>query len=166
MNSITAQKAEILAPAGSFECMKAAFLAGADAVYAGGAMFGARASAVNFSGEELLDAIDYAHLHGKKFYLTINTLLKEQELEQDLYPYLLPAYEHGLDAVIVQDLGVLKFIREYFPSLPVHAQHPDECDRTIFWQGIKTAWSYKDCNGEGTFPGGNQQDLPGNRTGN
>ena len=121
MNSTTAQKAEILAPAGSFECMKAAFLAGADAVYAGGAMFGARASAVNFSGEELLDAIDYAHLHGKKFYLTINTLLKEQELEQDLYPYLLPAYEHGLDAVIVQDLGVLKFIREYFPSLPVHA---------------------------------------------
>ena len=84
-------------------------------------MFGARASAVNFSGDELLDAIDYAHLHGKKFYLTINTLLKEQELEQDLYPYLLPAYEHGLDAVIVQDLGVLKFIREYFPSLPVHA---------------------------------------------
>ena len=62
MNSTTAQKAEILAPAGSFECMKAAFLAGADAVYAGGAMFGARASAVNFSGDELLDAIDYAHL--------------------------------------------------------------------------------------------------------
>ena len=76
MNSTTAQKAEILAPAGSFECMKAAFLAGADAVYAGGAMFGARASAVNFSGDELLDAIDYAHLHRKKFYLTINTLFR------------------------------------------------------------------------------------------
>jgi len=112
---------EILAPAGSMECLKAAVAAGADAIYVGGTMFGARAYANNFTEEELLEAIDYVHLHGKKLFLTVNTLLKEQELEEKLYRYLRPYYLQGLDAVIVQDIGVLKFVKEHFPNLPIHA---------------------------------------------
>ena len=86
-------------------------------VYAGGACFGARAFARNFTEEELLEGIDYAHIHGKKLYLTVNTLVKERELDQ-LYSYLLPFYRQGLDAVIVQDMGVMEFIREQFPFSP------------------------------------------------
>ena len=115
------RKLEVLAPAGSFESLKAAVSAGADAVYMGGSKFGARAYAQNPEGKILLDAIDYAHLYGVKLYLTVNTLLKDQELEQELYEYLKPCYEHGLDAVLVPDLGVLCAIRKWFPSLPVHA---------------------------------------------
>lgn len=115
------KKLEILAPAGSFESLKAAVNAGADAVYMGGGRFGARAYADNPEGERLLEAIDYAHLHGVKLYLTVNTLLKEQELNGDLYAYLKPCYEHGLDAVIVQDLGVLRAIRRWFPDMHIHA---------------------------------------------
>lgn len=111
---------EILSPAGSLDILKCAFAAGADAVYAGGACFGARAFAQNFTEEELLEGIDYAHIHGKKLYLTVNTLVKEREFDQ-LYNYLLPFYRQGLDAVIVQDMGVMEFIREQFPHLPIHA---------------------------------------------
>ena len=111
---------EILAPAGSFESMKAAVAAGADAVYIGGSRFGARAFAENPGEDKLLEAIDYVHLHGRKLYLTVNTLMKEQEIKE-LFDYLLPYYRQGLDAVIVQDLGVLSFVREYFPDLPIHA---------------------------------------------
>ncbi|MCB7303817.1 U32 family peptidase [Bariatricus massiliensis] len=112
---------EILAPAGSMDSLKAAVAAGADAVYAGGSRFGARAYADNFDETGLMDAIDYVHLHGRKLYLTVNTLLKEQELEGQLYDYLMPYYKQGLDAVIVQDIGVLHYIRKYFPELPIHA---------------------------------------------
>ena len=112
---------EVLAPAGSYEALKAAVLAGADAVYTGGSMFGARAYANNLTEEELLQAIDYVHLHGKKLYLTVNTLLKEQEMEKELYNYLLPYYRQGLDAVIVQDIGVFRFVKKHFPDLPIHA---------------------------------------------
>lgn len=112
---------EILAPAGSYESLKAAVAAGADAVYIGGTRFGARAYADNLPEEELLKAIDYVHLHGRKIYLTINTLLKEKERSEQLYDYLLPYYKQGIDAVIVQDIGVLKFVKEQFPELPVHA---------------------------------------------
>ncbi len=112
---------EILAPAGSYESMVAAIKAGADAVYIGGTRFGARAYADNLTEEKMLEAIDYVHLHGKKIYLTINTLFKEQELREELYSYLLPYYKQGLDAVIVQDLGVLQYIKEQFPDLPIHA---------------------------------------------
>lgn len=115
------KQTEILAPAGSYESFRAAILSGADAVYAGGDLFGARAYAGNFREEELIQAIQEAHLYGKKLYLTVNTLLKEKELETRLYDYLAPYYEHGLDAVIVQDLGVLRFVREQFPKLSVHA---------------------------------------------
>ena len=110
---------EILAPAGSKECLEAAVGAGADAVYLGGARFGARAFAENFGEEELLFAIDYAHIHGKKLYLTVNTLVKDGELSL-LYRFLAPLYREGLDAVIVQDLGAMDLIREEFPDLPIH----------------------------------------------
>lgn len=114
------QKAEILAPAGSYESMAAAISAGADAVYIGGSRFGARAYADNLDEERMLEAIDYAHLHGVKLYMTVNTLVKEDELG-GLFAYLNPYYKRGLDAVIVQDLGVFSFIREHFPNLPIHA---------------------------------------------
>lgn len=110
---------EILAPAGSLESLVAAVNAGADAVYIGGTRFGARAYADNLSEEELLKAIDYVHIHGKKIYLTVNTLLKDVEMTE-LYSYLLPYYERGIDAVIVQDIGVMDFIRTYFFDLPIH----------------------------------------------
>jgi len=114
------KRVELLAPAGSFEIFKAVIAAGADAVYVGGNAFGARAYANNFSEEELLEAIDYAHLHHRKLYLTVNTLLKENELEEQLYSYLLPYYRQGLDAVIVQDIGAFAFIKEHFPGLEIH----------------------------------------------
>lgn len=114
------KKPEILAPAGSMEALKAAISAGADAVYLGGTMFGARAFANNFDKDNLIQAIEYAHLYGVKIYLTINTLLTDNELEQ-LFDYLLPFYQTGLDAVIVQDLGVMCYVHENFPDLPIHA---------------------------------------------
>lgn len=115
------QTIELLAPAGSYEGLVAAVNAGADAVYIGGMKFGARAYADNPDCDLLLQGIRYAHLHGSKVYMTINTLLKERELKKELYDYLKVYYEGGLDAVIVQDLGVFQFVREYFPDLPVHA---------------------------------------------
>lgn len=115
------EKVEILSPAGSYESLKAAIAAGADAVYIGGTRFGARAYANNLTEEELLETIDYVHLHGRKIYLTINTLLKEHELSGELYDYLLPYYKQGIDAVIIQDIGVLTYIKEQFPDLPIHA---------------------------------------------
>lgn len=114
-------RVEILAPAGSMECLKAAIAAGADAVYTGGSLFGARAYAHNLTEEELLEAIDYVHLHGRRLYLTVNTLIKDREMEKQMYDYLLPYYRQGLDAVIVQDIGLFRFIRKHFPDLPIHA---------------------------------------------
>ncbi len=112
-------RCELLAPAGSYETMLVAFNAGADAVYVGGRKFGARAFAGNFNEEELVRAINYAHMFDKKLYLTVNTLIKEEEFSQ-LYDYIKPYYEAGLDAVIVQDIGVLKFIAGNFTDLPIH----------------------------------------------
>ncbi|MCR5824828.1 MAG: U32 family peptidase [Lachnospiraceae bacterium] len=112
---------EILAPAGSVASLKGAVAAGADAVYIGGGKFGARAYADNPDEEELLSAIDFIHLNNKKIYLTVNTLLKEKELSGCLFDYLKKYYERGLDAVIVQDFGVLSFIKRNFPELPIHA---------------------------------------------
>ena len=110
---------ELLAPAGNLEILKGVIESGADAVYVGGSMFGARAYANNFTEEELLEAIDFAHLRGVKVYLTVNTLIKNSEFSK-LYDYLLPYYKRGLDAVIVQDIGVVKAIHEYFPSMEIH----------------------------------------------
>lgn len=113
-------KVELLAPAGSYESLTAAVNAGADAVYVGGSRFGARAFANNLTEEKLLQAVDECHLRGKQLYLTVNTLLKDDEMAE-LYDYILPYYTRGLDAVIVQDMGVFTFLRREFPDLPIHA---------------------------------------------
>ena len=112
---------EVLAPAGSLEICKAVINAGADAVYLGGDMFGARAYAGNLNNEEMLEALDYAHRAGCRIYLTVNTLLKHKEIEGQLISYIRPFYEHGLDAVIVQDLGVMWLIKKHFPDMDIHA---------------------------------------------
>lgn len=112
-------RVELLAPAGNAAAFYGAVHAGADAVYMAGSQFGARAYAENFTAEELLECIRYGHLMGRKIYLTVNTLLKNPEMAR-LYDYLAPFYEAGLDAVIVQDLGVLRFIRTRFPGLKLH----------------------------------------------
>lgn len=114
------RKVELLAPAGSPDAFYAAVNAGADAVYLAGAKFGARAYAQNFTTEELISCIRYGNLIGCRVYLTVNTLMKEEELAQ-LYDVLLPLYEAGLDGVIVQDLGAFRLIRECFPGLKLHA---------------------------------------------
>ncbi|TAH75162.1 MAG: U32 family peptidase [Anaerolineaceae bacterium] len=114
------KKIEILAPAGSYESMRAAMNAGCDAVYMGGSRFGARAYANNPDEDTLLKAIEEAHLRNKKLYLTVNTLVKEEE-RHSLYNYLEKYYLAGLDAVIVQDVGVMRFIHRHFPRLPIHA---------------------------------------------
>lgn len=114
------KKVELLAPAGDFSCFMAAMNAGADAVYLGGEKFGARAYANNFSEEEILEAIRVAHIFSKKVYLTVNTLVKEKEMD-DLVPYLTPLYLGGLDGVIIQDIGVFQTIKEHFPGLELHA---------------------------------------------
>ena len=116
--------------------MKAAIAAGADAVYIGGSRFGARAYADNLTEEQLLEAIDYVHLHGRKIYLTVNTLLKEKELRESFYEYLRPYYERGLDAVIVQDIGVLQFVKGTFSGFADSCKYTDddhECARRPFF---------------------------------
>ena len=118
---LSEKKIEILAPAGSVEGMKAAFNAGADAVYMGGSRFGARAYADNPDEEDLKRAIDHAHIHNKKLYLTLNTLLKDSELEDEVYRFLSPYYREGLDGVLIQDFGLLSILKQSFPKLPVHA---------------------------------------------
>lgn len=120
-NMSETSKIELLAPAGNLEIFYSVIDAGADAVYLGGELFGARAYATNFSNEEIITAIHYAHLLNRKVYLTINTLVKNEELNEQLFSYLQPFYEEGLDAVIVQDLGVAAFIHENFPLLDLHA---------------------------------------------
>ncbi|MCM1216114.1 MAG: U32 family peptidase [Lachnospiraceae bacterium] len=114
------KRVELLSPAGNIEGFYGAVHGGADAVYLGGSRFGARAYAENLTDQELIECIRYGHLLGRKIYLTVNTLLKEEELSE-LYGYLNPFYEAGLDAVIVQDMGVLGFIREHFPGMELHA---------------------------------------------
>ena len=112
---------EILAPGGSVDGIYAAMLHGADAIYTGTQRFSARAFADNPSVEQLCDILDFAHVRDKKIYLTVNTLLTDEELEENLYDLLLPLYDNGLDAVIVQDVGVMQFIHEAFPDLDIHA---------------------------------------------
>ncbi len=114
-------KSELLAPAGSFQTFKSVIQAGADAVYLAGDSFGARAYAGNLSSLELLEAIEYAHIHNKQIYLTVNTLLKNNEIFNELYHYIDPFYRAGLDAVIVQDLGVMEFLNQQFPGMDLHA---------------------------------------------
>ena len=113
-------RVELLSPAGDINIFKAVIDAGADAVYFGGDMFGARAYAKNITIDEAKEGIRYAHLHGSKCYLTVNTLLKNTEIERNLYDYLRAYVENGIDAFIVQDMGVFSFIRRYFPDTNIH----------------------------------------------
>ncbi|SFP93026.1 putative protease [Lachnospiraceae bacterium XBB1006] len=113
-------KHELLAPAGNLSIFYAVINAGADAVYVGGPRFGARAYAKNFTTEELVEAITYAHLQNVKVYMTVNTLIKESELD-DCIAMMVPFYEAGLDGVILQDMGVLHAFRSHFPGMELHA---------------------------------------------
>lgn len=117
------KKLELLAPAGSLASVVAAVNAGADAVYMGGPRFGARAYAESAKAEEgdmLLQAINHCHLFGVKLYMTVNTLFKDDELKE-LFSYIKPYYEAGVDGVIVQDLGAAACLRRWFPDLELHA---------------------------------------------
>ena len=114
------KKVELLAPAGNYEAFLGAIHAGADAVYLGGEKYSARAYADNFSDEEVISAIRYAHIFGKKVYLTINTLMKQDEYKA-LCAYIAPFYKNGLDGVIIQDLGAFEILKETFPNLELHA---------------------------------------------
>ena len=111
---------ELLAPVGDFDCLKAAVQNGADCVYFGASSFSARASATNFDLDELRHAIQYAKLRNVKTNLTLNTLIKNDEFEDALH-VASKAYEYGIDAIIVQDLGLARFLIENFPDLPIHA---------------------------------------------
>lgn len=113
-------KIELLAPVGDFECLKAAVQNGADAVYLGASSFSARASAKNFDFDELHEAIDYAHLRGVKVHLALNTLIKNNELDDALF-LAKEAYQMGVDALIVQDYGLCSMLLKYLPNLPLHA---------------------------------------------
>lgn len=113
------KKPELLAPAGDMECLKAAVNYGADAVYIGGKVFGMRAAPQNFSDEQLFDAVEYAHKHGVKVYLTCNVLPRNKEIEE-LPAFLLNAEKAGIDALIVSDIGVLKMVKEVVPDMEIH----------------------------------------------
>ncbi|MBR2830657.1 MAG: U32 family peptidase, partial [Solobacterium sp.] len=113
------KKIELLAPAGNMEALKAAVAAGCDAVYLGGTGFSARAFAGNFDHEEMVQAITYCHIHGVKVYVTMNTLLFEQELAAAMKEVAF-LYEHDVDALLIQDLGLFHWIREVYPDLELH----------------------------------------------
>ncbi len=114
------EKIELLSPVGNMKCLEAAIEAGCDAVYLGGKMFGAREFAGNFSKEELKQAICYAHLYGVKVYLTVNTIIYEKEVDNFL-DFVRYAHKNNIDAVIIQDLGMLDLLRKKFPNLEIHA---------------------------------------------
>lgn len=114
------KKVELLSPVGDFECLKAAVQNGADSVYFGASSFNARASATNFDIEEMQKAIQYAKLRNVKTHLTLNTLIKNNEFEAAI-EVAKNSYEAGIDAIIVQDLGLAKFLIKNFLDLPIHA---------------------------------------------
>lgn len=114
------KKIELLSPAGNMECLKAAIAAGCDAVYLGGRAYGARAFSKNFSDEEIISAINYAHLYGVKVYVTMNTLVYENETT-DFLNYVEFLHNNNVDAIILQDFGMFDLIRKTFPNLELHA---------------------------------------------
>jgi len=114
------KKIELLAPAGNMDALKAAVQAGCDAVYVGGKSFGARAFSKNFSNEELIDAITYTHLYGVKLYVTVNTLIYDDEVS-DFLNYVEFLHKNSVDAIIMQDFGMFDLVRKTFPNLEIHA---------------------------------------------
>ncbi len=119
-NERTEEKMELLAPAGSFKALCAAVQSGADAVYIGGSSFSARRSAVNFSSDEIKEAVKYCHLRNVKLHVAANILVKEQETESFL-KYISELNSAGVDAVIIQDIGMASVVRKLYPDLPIHA---------------------------------------------
>lgn len=111
---------ELLVPVGNMDSLKAAVMNGADAIYLGGKRFGARAFAGNFNDEEMISAIHFAHLYGVKIYVTVNTVVFESELE-DVYNYCLFLHKTGVDALIIQDLGLMSLLKRRLPNLEIHA---------------------------------------------
>ncbi len=111
---------ELLSPAGNIECLKAAINNGADACYLGGKSFGARAFAGNFTNEELKEAVEYAHLYGVKIYITVNTIIYNNEVEEFI-EYIKYLYQIGVDALIMQDIGMISLVRQTFPNFEIHA---------------------------------------------
>ena len=120
------KKIELLSPVGDFKCLKAAVQNGADSVYLGSSDFNARYSAKNFNLEELEEAINYAHLRNVKVFLTLNTLIKNDEFA-DAINLATKAYELGIDAIIVQDIGLANILLKNFPDLPIHASTQMTC---------------------------------------
>lgn len=114
------KRIELLAPAGNIEALKAAVMAGCDAVYLGGNNFGARAFSKNFSNEEIVEAINYCHIYGVKVYITVNTLIYDDEVD-DFLKYIEFIHKNNVDAVLIQDLGMFDLVRKTFPNLELHA---------------------------------------------
>ena len=114
------KKIELLAPAGSMNALRAAVMAGCDAVYLGGIKFGARAFSKNFDNDELIEAIKYCHLYGVKIYVTVNTLIYENEVDIFL-EYIEFLHRNNVDAIIIQDFGMFDLVRKTFPNLEIHA---------------------------------------------
>ncbi len=114
------KKPELLSPAGNMECLYAAVQGGCDAVYLGGHAFGARSFAGNFSDEAIIEAVKYAHLYGVKVYVTVNTLVYENEVDRFM-TYIDFLYRNNVDAIIVQDLGMMDLVRKIYPNLEIHA---------------------------------------------
>ena len=114
------KKIELLSPAGDFESLKMAVHAGCDAIYLGGKHFGARAFSKNFDNDEIIEAINYCHLYGVKVYVTVNTLIYEEEIDE-VVNYIDFLYKNRVDAILVQDLGLASIIRSMFPNLELHA---------------------------------------------
>ena len=113
-------KIELLAPAGNMEALKAAIHAGADAVYLSGKKYGAQQYAENFTNEEIIEAIKYAHIYDVKVYITANTLIYEDEIK-DFIKYIIFLYLNGVDAVLMQDIGMISLVRKIIPDLEIHA---------------------------------------------
>ena len=135
------KKIELLSPVGNLEMLNAAVNNGADAIYLAGKNYGARKYANNFTNDEIKEAIKYAHLYGVKVYVTINTVIYEGEIESFI-EYVKFLYENHVDAVIMQDLGMIKLVLAKFPDLEVHAStqmhnHNEESIKYLKSIGVK-----------------------------
>lgn len=131
-------KPELLAPVGNLETLKYAIMAGCDAVYLGGKKFGARAFSKNFTDEEMIEAINYCHLYGVKIYVTCNTIIYEDEVE-DFINYARFLHQNNVDALIVQDLGMINLLNQKFPNLEVHSStqaHIHNLDGAIMMESL------------------------------
>ena len=136
-------KVELLSPAGNMECLISAVSNGADAVYLGGKKFGARHFAENFDYDQMIDAIKYCHLYGVRIYVTVNTICYEEELDEAL-KYIEFLYDNHVDALIMQDIGLISITRKMFPNLEIHAStqahnHNDSGLELLKEMGVKRA---------------------------